>query len=71
MNEWSSIKRALLRALRVFITTGIASMVIIPPTNLNEIDKWALNIAIAFIAGGLSGISKYIRDEYLVDLRIL
>jgi hypothetical protein len=63
------ISQVIVRFIRVFITSGMASVALIQP-DFHDIRKLVTIVAIAFIAGGLSGMAKYLREQYDLALPI-
>ena len=71
--QYNNIIRAAKRALRVFIASSLSSIVILIPS-LDLTSNWKIilgSLVIGAISGGLSGVSKWTRDEQNIDLKIL
>ena len=70
--ELENLKRAGYRAIRVFISGFCASAAILLSVGDITNTKALLTSAlIGGIAGGLSGVSKLLRDDQEIDLKII
>jgi len=69
--ELESLKRAFIRALRAFIAGFCGSMsVLIIGTDFTTWQSFKGGILIGSIAGGLQGVSKLLRDDQNLDIKI-
>ena len=62
----NAIFYGLWRAFRVFFAGAVAVILILPP------DKWLAKETLAIaVAAGLTGLFKFLRDQYGFDIKVM
>jgi len=67
--QYSEVVAAIQRAVRVFVSTGMAEVALVRP-NWGDPEAAVKAIAVAFVSGVIAGIFKYLRDKEVVPVKL-